>query len=74
MKVRKPKPKPQPIWRCGNIAFPLELSRTGRNRYTVQYGKQVKAGLDYLQAASELGVCLMHALACEGKVDSEEKR
>jgi hypothetical protein len=74
MKVKKPKPNPRPIWSCGNIAFPLELSRTGRGRYTVQYGKQEKRNLDYLQAASELGVCLMHALACDGKVDSDNQQ
>ncbi len=67
---RKPAQKPRPIWRCGNTVFPIELSRQGRNRYSVQYGKQVKSDLNYSGAAKEIGYCLMHALACDGKVDS----
>jgi len=56
-----------------DLAFPVSLIQTGRDRFTVTYGKQVKAGLTYGEAANELGGCIMHALACESKLDSRMK-
>jgi hypothetical protein len=44
--------------------------KTNPKRFKVTYGLQVKAGLTYAQAAKELGECLMHALANEGKIDN----
>jgi len=43
----------------------IAMAQTGRNKFTVIYGLQVKAGLNYAQAASKLGECIMHHLACE---------
>ncbi len=43
----------------------VAMVQTGCNKFTVIYGLQVKSGLDYTQAAFELGKCLMHHLACE---------
>lgn len=40
--------------------------------YTVQYGKQVTAGLTYSQAAHELGCCILHSLTCACLIDCEE--
>lgn len=40
-------------------------------RFTVTYGLQVKSGLGYSAACTELGQCLMHHLACEGLIDQE---
>lgn len=52
------------------LAFPIALDQTGRDKFTVTYGKQVRAGLDYAQAAHEFGLCVMHALACDGLLDT----
>lgn len=51
----------------------IELQQTGFNRFSVVYGLQVKSGLNYGAAAAELGECLMHFQACEGKLDNRTK-
>lgn len=45
------------------------MTRAKRERYTVVYGQAVKTGLDYKDAAAELGECIFHALQCEGELD-----
>ena len=55
-------------------AFPITLTQQGIDRFTVIYGKQIKARLTYGQAATELGACIMHALACEDLLDNREPR
>jgi hypothetical protein len=52
----------------------IELAQTGIDQFTVRYFKQIKSGLTYSQAAREYGCCLMHWLACEGKLDNRERR
>lgn len=54
---------------------PLQVTvKQHKNKsFTVIYGLQVKTGLDYTQAAHELGACLFHALACESKLDNSAK-
>jgi hypothetical protein len=54
-----------------DLAFPIRLIQTGKERFTVQYGKQVDAGLDYMKAAHILGTDIFHALMCDGKIDDE---
>lgn len=57
--------------------WPIKLERTKRSedredpsdRFCLTYGKQVTCGLTYTQAAQELGAAIMHACACEGKLD-----
>lgn len=56
-----------------NGSFPVRLYQTGFDQFTVEYGKQVKARLNYADAASELGACLMHLCACEGHLDNRTK-
>lgn len=51
----------------------VALSQQGRNKFTVTYGKQVKRNLCYSAAAQEYGACIMHALACAGKLDNRER-
>jgi hypothetical protein len=51
----------------------IELRQRGRNNFTVRYGLQVKSGLDYAQAAAELGACIMHLAACNSTLDNREK-
>lgn len=48
--------------------YVLALDVRGADDFSVCYGLQVKHGLSYSEAATELGACLMHALACEGKL------
>lgn len=53
--------------------MPITLFQCGKDKFTVQYWKQIKTNLTYARAASELGANIMHALACEGKLDNREK-
>lgn len=53
--------------------FGVELSQQAPNRFTVTYGKQVRSGLSYGQAAAEYGKCIMHALACADLLDNREE-
>jgi len=50
----------------------IRLYQTGFDEFTVQYGKQIRAGLSYFAASKELGACLMHYAACDGKLDSRD--
>jgi hypothetical protein len=56
---------------CGD--FEIRLEQQGKDRFTVVYGLQVKKDLDYAAAASELGACIMHSLALEGKLDNRAR-
>ena len=56
-----------------NLAFPVKLEQQSMNRFTVTYGLQVKRHLSYSDAATELGMSIMHALACDGLLDNREK-
>ena len=49
----------------------VKLQQTGKDRFTVVYFKQIKKGLNYHDAALELGACLMHQAACDGLLDNE---
>lgn len=51
----------------------VRLIQTGIDRFTVVYGKEVKAGRTYAQACSDLGRALMHSLACDGMLDNRER-
>lgn len=55
------------------LAFPVQLSQDGKDQFTVRYGLQTKTDLTYAQAATEYGACIMHALACDGKIDNRER-
>jgi hypothetical protein len=56
-----------------SLAFPLRLIQTDFDKFTVEYGKQATKGLDYTRAATELGACIMHALACDGHLDNRTR-
>ena len=53
--------------------YPVTLHQSGRDAFRVTYGLQIRDGLTYGQAANELGMCLLHGLACEGKVKGKVK-
>lgn len=55
------------------MAFPIRLLQTGRDNFTVEYGKQIRSQLTYGAACTELGAAIMHALSCDGKVDNRQK-
>lgn len=62
-------------WETQLAGFTIRLEQKRNRRsvaFRVTYGKQVKDYLDYADAAKELGACMMHALACEGKVDNRK--
>lgn len=56
------------------LAFPIELLQRGKDNFTVIYGKQVRVGLNYEDAGKELGLSIMHALACDGRLDNRSKK
>jgi hypothetical protein len=41
--------------------------------FNVRYGRQYRTELTYGEAAKELGECIMHALACDSKLDNRTK-
>jgi len=47
---------------------PIRLIRQ-KGRYIVTYGLQVQRYLSYEDAAKEIGESIMHAIACDGKLD-----
>lgn len=51
----------------------IELHQTGFDSFTVIYGLQVKTGLSYGEACAELGACIMHNQACNGRIDNRTK-
>jgi hypothetical protein len=55
------------------LAFPIQLLQAGPDDFTVIYGKQVRTHLTYARAAHEYGEAIMHALACDGKLDNSHE-
>lgn len=60
-------------------AFPITLEQSESRRvilsghsFRVTYGRQVKDGLTYTDAALELGAAMMHAAQCEGLIKDED--
>lgn len=58
------------VWQTGRLAFPIQLWQAAPDQFKVVYGLQVDAGLDYADAASKLGECIMHALALANRLDN----
>lgn len=56
-----------------DLGATIKLIQAGVNRFEVHYGKQVDEDLDYEQAAAKYGEAVMHALACEGRLDNRER-
>lgn len=61
-------------WQTEELAFPIKLEQSENRlgRFRVTYGKQVRSGLSYGDAAKELGSAIMHALACDGQLDNRD--
>lgn len=52
--------------------YPIKIEQQTKKRFAVHYGSQVREGLDYVSAAKEFGLCMFHALACEGRLDNDD--
>lgn len=73
-KTQKNRP-PVKLANCkGKDSYDVSLWRYGKT-FTVIYGEEQKAGLDYSNAARAFGLAVLHACACEGLLDGmpEEK-
>lgn len=45
----------------------IKVEKTSTLRFRVTYGLQVREQLYYAEAAKELGECIMHRAACQGR-------
>jgi len=52
--------------------YGITLSQGATDDFTVTYGNESRDGMTYREAAAELGNCIFHALACEGRLDISE--
>ena len=58
------------IFTLDSFAYPITLEK-GEKTYRVKYGAHIVSRLSYEEAAHELGECIFHALACEGKTKED---
>lgn len=64
------KPTPSTIIFETEIAgFPIMLLQNPDRTFCTRYGKEFHTSLDYSEAAKQLGLSIMHGLACEGKIE-----
>jgi hypothetical protein len=57
-------------WKLDDLAFPIALHQLGVDRFEIRYGQQIDTGLSYAKACAKLGQAIMHALACDGRIDN----
>lgn len=57
-----------------SLPFSPRLEQQPNNLFKVVYGSAVNYNLRYDKAASYLGMAIMHALACDGKLDNSDVR
>ena len=62
----------QEVFKIEIAGYNIVLSQTEPDNFTVQYGEEIESNLDYSQAAKSIGFCIMHALACDGKINNGE--
>lgn len=53
-----------------DLAFGIRLEQDGPDDFRVVYGKQIDERLNYENAAQRLGEAIMHALACDARLDN----
>jgi hypothetical protein len=56
----------------GAANIKLEQREDKHGRFRVTYGQHVVDGLPYIGAATEFGLCVFHALACESRLDNSK--
>lgn len=54
---------------CFELGIVTLQKRDNKEVFRVIYGLQKSGDLTYAEACKELGECLMHQLACDGKLD-----
>lgn len=61
------------ILKVEDLPFPIKVEQREdkQKRFKVTYGKEVRDGLSYVDAAKAFGLCYFHALACEGTLNNE---
>ena len=60
------------IYQCNISGYSIILQQRGPDEFFVQYGKEVNYCPSYDTAAEQLGLCIMHALACDGFINDIE--
>ena len=53
------------------VGFPVRLYQAQNGKFSVRYGAELHDGLSYDEAAREFGLCLLHALACIGRIETK---
>lgn len=56
------------VFELDNLAFPIKVYQTSKDRFIVQYGEEIGKGLNLGDCADQLGRSIMHALSCDGKI------
>ena len=59
------------VFKTEIAGYEITLMQDNKGTYLVQYGYQRYVTENYSAAAKELGLCIMHALTCDGKIVSE---
>lgn len=55
------------VFKIEIAGFEITLQKGSAENFIVIYGYQQYKSCSYEQAAKDLGACIMHALACDGK-------
>ena len=58
------------VWQTNIAGFDIILAQKNRDSFMLQYGKEVALDMPYAEAAYRVGSAIMHASACEGKLDN----
>ena len=61
------------VFEIADLAFPIALWQDGSDSFSVVYGADERCFLPYAQVAYQLGICILHALTCDGKLDGTEE-
>ena len=60
------------VFKTEVAGYEITLQQNSKGEFIVSYGYQQYKTDSYKQAAKEIGVCILHALACEGKIEVKE--
>lgn len=61
------------VYEITDLEFGVALHQNDFDKFTVVYGRSVKAGLTYADACDHLGRSILHALACAGRIDNRTR-
>ncbi len=62
------------VWQQDDGVFGIALMQHPKRKhgsFSVQYGRQLDHDLTYAEACAKLGQAIMHAAACDDKLDNE---